>query len=92
MKKILKNGALPAAFGAALSLILSPASSMAVPGLQNQYSEVTLSAKDKRRATTFEKRVKAYVKLREQIEEKMPKLSKDATPEQIQTHKSAFQE
>jgi hypothetical protein len=39
----------------------------------------------------FEKRVAEYVKLREGIEEKMPKLSKDATPEQIEAHKTQFQ-
>ncbi len=40
----------------------------------------------------FERRVKEYVKQREQLEEKLPKLSKDATPEQIQAHETAFQE
>lgn len=42
--------------------------------------------------SAFEARVKAYVKLREGIEEKMPKLSKDSTPEQIEAHKAALQE
>jgi len=41
---------------------------------------------------SFEKRVKEYVKLREQIEEKMPKLSKEAKPEEIEAHKKSFQE
>ncbi|HET9530736.1 MAG TPA: hypothetical protein VFQ92_10310 [Blastocatellia bacterium] len=40
----------------------------------------------------FEKRVKEYVKLREQIEEGMPKLSKEAKPEEIEAHKKSFQE
>ena len=40
----------------------------------------------------FEKRVKDYVKLREQIEERMPKLSKEAKPEEIEAHKESFQD
>lgn len=40
----------------------------------------------------FEERAKEYVKKREGIEEKMPKLSKDAKPEEIETHKKSFQE
>ena len=52
----------------------------------------TLSPADKRIAEAFEKRVKGYAKLREYLEEKMPKLSKEAKPEEIQTHKTQFQE
>lgn len=43
-------------------------------------------------AKAFEKRVKEYVKLREGIEEKMPKLSTEAKPEQIEAHKKKLQE
>jgi hypothetical protein len=43
-------------------------------------------------AATFVKRVEEYVKLRESIEEQLPKLSKDSTPEQIQAHQTTFQE
>jgi len=43
-------------------------------------------------AEAFEKRVKNYVKLREGIEEKMPKLSKGAKPEEIEVHKKQLQE
>ena len=52
----------------------------------------TLSANDKLLVETFEKRAKDYAKMREQLEEKMPKLSKEAKPEEIQTHKTQFQE
>jgi len=51
-----------------------------------------LSAADKQVAETFEKRVKEYAQLRENLEEQMPKLSKEAKPEEIQTHKEQFQE
>jgi hypothetical protein len=40
----------------------------------------------------FEKRAKDYAKMREALEEKMPKLSKEAKAEEIQTHKTQFQE
>jgi len=43
-------------------------------------------------ADAFGKRVKDYVKLRESIEEKMPKLSKEAKAEEIEVHKKQFQD
>ena len=52
----------------------------------------TLSPADKQTAEAFEKRVKDYASLRESLEEKMPKLSKEAKPEEIETHKKQFQE
>lgn len=51
-----------------------------------------LSAHDKEIVETFEKRAKQYAKMREQLEEKMPKLSKEAKPEEIENHKQQFQE
>lgn len=58
---------------------------------QTATAQNTLSPKDKNTTTEFEKSAKEYSKLREQLEEKLPKLPKDATPEQIETHKAAFQ-
>jgi hypothetical protein len=43
-------------------------------------------------ADSFAQRVKDYVKLREGIEQKMPKLSKEAKPEEIEIHKKQFQD
>ena len=43
-------------------------------------------------ADAFEQRVKDYVKLREDIEAKMPKLAKEAKAEEIETHKKQLQE
>lgn len=51
-----------------------------------------LSANEKQIAETFEKRAKDYTKMREQLETQMPKLSKEAKPEEIETHKKQFQE
>ena len=55
-------------------------------------STQTLSPSDKQTFAAFEKRVKEYSKLREDVEAKMPKLSKEAKPEDIETHKKLFQE
>ncbi|HEX8474336.1 MAG TPA: hypothetical protein VF666_09915 [Pyrinomonadaceae bacterium] len=41
--------------------------------------------------TAFEEDVKEYAKLREGLEEKLPKLHKESTPEQIEAHKKAFE-
>src|SRR3712207_6325726 len=40
----------------------------------------------------FERRVKEYAELREGLEEKLPKLPKESTPEQIEAHKTTFRE
>jgi hypothetical protein len=50
------------------------------------------STPNRKLAAAFEKRVKNYVKLREGIEEKMPKLSTEAKPEEIEVHKKRFQD
>ena len=49
------------------------------------------SPQEKLLVDEFEKRAKEYVKLREQLEEKMPKLSKEAKPEEIEAHKKELQ-
>jgi hypothetical protein len=59
---------------------------------QKSDSQSSLSAKDRQAVEAFEKRVKQYAKMREQIEEQMPKLSKESTSEEIQAHKKAFEE
>lgn len=50
-----------------------------------------LSQQDKKTVAAFEKQAKEYAELRERLEDQLPKLSKDATSEQIEAHKSAFQ-
>ncbi|MDQ3802740.1 MAG: hypothetical protein M3416_02660 [Acidobacteriota bacterium] len=74
-------------------LTLTPASLLAAPAFaQTQGAQPALSDADREVASAFEKRVKEYADLRERLEEKLPKLPKDATPEQIATHKKSFQE
>lgn len=50
-----------------------------------------LSPADQKTRIEFEKQAKEYSKLRESIEEKLPKLPKDATADQIEAHKAVFQ-
>lgn len=47
---------------------------------------------NKHLAEAFEKRVKEYTKMREDIEGKMPKLSEEAKPEEIERYKKQLQE
>ena len=62
----------------------------AVEGRQEPDTFNPLDAKYKPAIEAFDERVKAYVKLREDIEDKMPKLSKESTPEEIQKHETEF--
>jgi hypothetical protein len=57
-----------------------------------QGPQVTVAPKHAQAFAAFEARVKEYVAMREGIEGKLPKLSKDATAEQIEAHKAAFQD
>jgi hypothetical protein len=54
--------------------------------------KVSVAPKHAQAFAAFEARVKEYVALRERVEESLPKLSKDATPEQIEAHKTAFRD
>jgi hypothetical protein len=49
-----------------------------------------LAPEDKATVASFNKRVKEYVKLRNQAKAKAPKLSKDSTPEQIAAFEKTF--
>lgn len=49
-----------------------------------------VSPADKETIKAFDERVKQYVKVRNEVKDKAPKLSKDSTPEQIQAAENAF--
>ena len=51
-----------------------------------------LSPADKQALTEFETRVRDYVKLRNAAKEKLPKLSKDSTGEQLEAYRKSFEE
>jgi hypothetical protein len=76
-----------------LCLIFLPISLTAGQPLGQQEIDTLsgLSARDRQMVVAFQERVKDYAKLREAIENKMPKLSKESTPEQIEAHKTAFE-
>lgn len=52
---------------------------------------VVVSAADKAAIGTFEKQVKEYMELRKKARENAPKLSKEATPEQIHAYKTTLE-
>ena len=58
---------------------------------QTATAQNALSPQDRKTMTDFENQAKGYSKMREDIEAKMPKISKDASAEQIETHKKEFQ-
>lgn len=94
MKQNIKTRALSAGAMAILSLIFLSASLTATPtfGQQNPNPQGDASAQDKQVIAAFEKRVKEYAQMREQLEGKMPKLPTKSTPEQIEAHKTAFED
>jgi hypothetical protein len=51
-----------------------------------------VSSAEKRTIVAFENRLKAYVKLRDAVKAKLPKLSKDSTPEQIESYRKTLEE
>jgi hypothetical protein len=89
MKPLMKK---LSACAVALTFCVAAPTAAQTPAGQKQDAQTGLSAKDKGTVAAFEQRVKEYLRLREQVEGRIPKLSKDATPEQIEAHKTAFQE
>jgi hypothetical protein len=85
---------LVASVAAGLAFALSappPASAQTPAGSQVAAAQPAVSPKHKAAFAAFEARVKEYVELRESLAGKMPKLSKDAKPEEIEAHKAALQ-
>jgi len=85
----LRTGLLWTAF--ALSLLFLPHFSPALVGVAQTKPKSQISAGDRQAITQFEERVKAYVKLRGKVKAKLPSLSKDSTPEQIETYRKTFE-
>jgi len=56
-----------------------------------QATTAQLSPTDKVAVKRFEERVKNYMKLRNAVKARLPKLSKDATPEQIESYRENFE-
>lgn len=75
----------------ALSLIIVSSGSY-LTHAQIQKSGPPISEADKQAIKLFEGRVNDYVKLRNQVKEKLPRLSKDSTAEQIDSYRKSFEE
>lgn len=84
-------GRLFISFALSVTVFLSPNLLPAVSAQVAQKSDAQLSSADKQAVTRFEKRAKDYVKLRNQVKNKLPSLSKDSTPEQIETYRKNFE-
>jgi hypothetical protein len=61
-------------------------------GIVQELQPPPISRADKRTIIAFENRVKAYMKLRNRVKARLPKLSKDSTPEQIESYRKSFAE
>jgi Skp family chaperone for outer membrane proteins len=85
------SAGLAAALLASAATAASPPAAAQTPAATTPAAQVTVAPKHKAAFDAFEARVKEYVALREGIEGKMPKLSKEAKPEEIEAHKAALQ-
>ena len=56
------------------------------------YAQAGVTPNAKTTTAAFENAVKDYMKLRSDIKAKLPKLSKDSTPEQIHSYMTSFEE
>ncbi|MCA1616442.1 MAG: metallophosphoesterase [Acidobacteria bacterium] len=93
MKRQIRSRTLLSACGAVLCLTLSQTGPAAVSTFAQQTQTAAGAETAKTvEAAAFEGRVKHYSTLREGLEARLPKLPKDAAPEQITAHKAAFQE
>jgi hypothetical protein len=61
-------------------------------GKNSLLAQTPNSESDKQAIRLFERRVKDYIKLRNRVKGKLPKLSKDSTAEQIQAFKTSFEQ
>lgn len=78
----------------ALSLLITPSPATLIHGsyeVAPQTNKQTTSTEQQKNAfKTFSKRVKAYVAHRNQVKNKLPALSKEATPEEIKAYQESF--
>jgi LPS O-antigen subunit length determinant protein (WzzB/FepE family) len=72
-----------------ITFLASPSSSANAQVTQTTTAQ--LSPVDKDAVKRFERRVKDYVKVRNRVKAKLPKLSKDSTPAQIETYRENFE-
>ena len=78
--------------GAALISLLILTSFTGAFGQQSVVVNKPLTKQEKQTIAAFDKRIKLYVKQRERVRARLPKLSKDATPEEIAANEKALME
>lgn len=91
---IKKTAAVAVCTAIALCLVPFTISSLAEPGflVQKQHTEPAQTPGQKQSVRRFVRHVKDYVGLRERLEGKLPGLSDQAKPEEIEAHKKAFED
>jgi hypothetical protein len=75
-----------------VALLVSLFSGLAVSVKAQTVQAPPLSDQDKQLIKVFDGKVKAYLKQREEVRKKIPALSKEATPEEIQAFQTLFVE
>jgi ABC-type transporter MlaC component len=73
-----------------IAMALGPGLLVTGHAQQKPAPQTKVSVQQKTMLAAFDKHVKDYVKQRNQVRKKVPKLSKDATPEQIQAYQKSF--
>lgn len=79
----------------ALALIVTPSPASLVQGNYDQLQQTqkaVVTEEQKKLVNAFDNHVKDYLRQRNKVREKLPKLSKDATAEQIQSYQISFVE
>jgi hypothetical protein len=90
--QLILGGTLLMALGCTGGMVSARASITSIQKTAEQLKPPPVSAAEKRTIVAFENSVKAYVKLRNTVKAKLPKLSKDSTPEQIESYRKSFAE
>jgi hypothetical protein len=82
--------------GAAMMLCCVPLPILSIPQpdflIQEHHEEPPKTPGEEQAIKRFHEHVKEYVKLRERLERKLPNLSNEAKPEEIEAHKKAFED
>ena len=93
-KQSIAKVALSLAAALAIFLLSPPVASTASLSLSQGTvpTEPTLTETEKRMFSTFDRHVKDYLRQREKVASKLPKLAKDSKPEEIEAYQKSFVE
>lgn len=91
-RSLMKKKILCTAVVLGFSATFSPFSLFAGVGFPRQRTQAVVSAHQKKTVATFERHLNDYLKQRMRVKAKLPNLSNDSTPEQIEAYQKAFVE